>query len=105
MDGFEFLHRLRAGAAAHDDRSLLVLLQLLQWRPELAVQQISELVPVEGTDYVGPFPAELQQTTHFAAGIASASKAPDLAAAFLALLTAPATAPLFTANGLEPATK
>ncbi len=70
---------------------------------ELAVQQISELKPVKGADYVGPFPAELQQTTHFVAGIAGASTARDLAAAFTALLAAPATAPLLAVNGLEPA--
>lgn len=70
---------------------------------ELAVQQISELVPVKGADFVGPFPAELQQTSEFAAGIASASDARELAAALIALLAAPASAPLYTASGLEPA--
>lgn len=70
---------------------------------ELAVQQISELVPVKGADFVGPFPPELQQTTEFGAGVASASKAREQAAAFIALMAAPATAPLFTASGLEPA--
>ncbi len=70
---------------------------------EMAVQQISELVPVKGTDLVGPFPPDLQQTSEFAAGIASASGARDLATAFIALLAAPASAPLYIANGLKPA--
>lgn len=70
---------------------------------DMAVQQISELVPVKGADFVGPFPPELQQTTDFAAGIASASGARALAAAFIALLAAPASAPLYVASGLEPA--
>lgn len=70
---------------------------------ELAVQQISELVPVQGADFVGPFPPELQHTTEFAAGVAAASDAREPAAAFIALLAAPASAPLFTAKGLEPA--
>lgn len=69
---------------------------------ELAVQQISELVPVAGTDFVGPFPPELQLTTTFAAGVAAASALRDAATAFLGLLTAPDTAPLYDANGLEP---
>jgi molybdate transport system substrate-binding protein len=72
---------------------------------ELAVQQISELKPVQGTDFVGPFPPELQHVTEFGAGVASASKARDKAMAFIALLAAPASAPLFTANGLEPTVK
>ncbi len=70
---------------------------------ELAVQQISELVPVKGADFVGPFPAELQHVSEFAAGISAASTAPDLAKAFVALLAAPSTASLLKASGLEPA--
>ncbi|HEX5506887.1 MAG TPA: substrate-binding domain-containing protein, partial [Pseudolabrys sp.] len=42
---------------------------------EMAVQQISELLPVAGAGYVGPFPAELQHYTDFAGGIAAASQA------------------------------
>lgn len=72
---------------------------------ELAVQQISELVPVQRADFVGPFPPELQHETVFAAGVASASPARATAEAFITLLAAPATAPLYTANGLEPAAK
>jgi molybdate transport system substrate-binding protein len=68
---------------------------------ELAVQQISELVPVAGSDFVGPFPPELQVTTTFAAGIGSASALRDPAAGFIRLLRAPNAAPLYAANGLE----
>jgi molybdate transport system substrate-binding protein len=69
---------------------------------ELAVQQISEIVPVAGAELVGPFPAELQVTTTFAAGIAAASRLRDQAAAFIVLLASPGTAPLYMAKGLEP---
>lgn len=72
---------------------------------EMAVQQISELVPVKGADFVGPFPPDLQQTSEFAAGIASASEARALAEAFIALMAAPANAPLYTASGLKPAAR
>ena len=72
---------------------------------ELAVQQISELVPVKGADFVGPFPPELQHETVFAAGVAIASDAHELAEAFIALLAAPANAPLFIASGLDPASR
>ena len=70
---------------------------------ELAVQQISELVPVKGADYVGPFPPEFQHVSEFAAAIGTTSEAPDLAEALIALLAAPATAPLLKRSGLEPA--
>ncbi len=69
---------------------------------ELAIQQISEIVPVAGAELVGPFPPELQVITTFAAGIAAASGRHDSAAAFIALLASSDAAPLYEANGLEP---
>jgi molybdate transport system substrate-binding protein len=69
---------------------------------ELAVQQVPELVPVKGADFVGPFPGELQVYTVFAAGVAAASQHRDAAQAFIAALAAPSAAPLFKAKGLEP---
>jgi molybdate transport system substrate-binding protein len=68
---------------------------------ELAVQQISELKPVQGTDFVGPLPPDLQVYTTFTAGIAAGCNAQAEAARFIAMLTAPAAAPLITASGLE----
>jgi molybdate transport system substrate-binding protein len=69
---------------------------------EMAVQQISELLPVTGADYAGPLPAELQLYTMFSAGVGSACKHRDAAQAFIDILTTPAAAPLFKAKGLEP---
>jgi molybdate transport system substrate-binding protein len=69
---------------------------------EMAVQQISELLPVRGAQFVGPFPPELQQYTVFAAGVSAASGNREAAEAFIATLTAPAATALFKANGLEP---
>jgi molybdate transport system substrate-binding protein len=36
----------------------------------IGFQQISELLPVKGIDYVGPLPSEVQRVTVFSAGIA-----------------------------------
>jgi molybdate transport system substrate-binding protein len=69
---------------------------------EMAVQQISELMPVRGADFVGPFPPDLQHYTVFAAGVSAASSNPDTAKAFVRTLTTPVAAALFKANGLEP---
>jgi molybdate transport system substrate-binding protein len=69
---------------------------------ELAVQQVPELLPVKGAEFVGPFPAELQVYTVFAAGVAAASKHRETAQAFIDALAAPAAAALFKAKGLEP---
>jgi molybdate transport system substrate-binding protein len=69
---------------------------------DMAVQQIAELLPVTGAQYVGPFPPELQLYSEFAAGVASASKHREAAKAFIATLTTPEAIALFTAAGLEP---
>jgi molybdate transport system substrate-binding protein len=69
---------------------------------EMAVQQIPELLPVAGVDFVGPLPMELQLYTIFSAGIGSACKKLEAAKAFVNSLTAPSAVLLFQAKGLEP---
>ena len=69
---------------------------------EMAVQQISELLPVTGTQFVGPFPPELQLYTVFSAGVGTNTKDRGAAEAFVNSITAPSAVPLFKAKGLEP---
>jgi molybdate transport system substrate-binding protein len=69
---------------------------------EMAVQQIPELLPVKGVQYVGPLPGELQLWTVFAAGIGSAANDPAAAKTFIGALVAPSAVALFRAKGLEP---
>jgi molybdate transport system substrate-binding protein len=69
---------------------------------EIGFQQISELLPVPGIDYVGPLPAGIQQTSVFAAGVHSVAKEPDAARALIKFLTAPAAVPVIRKRGLEP---
>jgi len=69
---------------------------------EMAVQQIPELLPVKGVQYVGPLPGELQLWTVFAAGIGTLANNPAAAKAFIDALVTPSTAALFKAKGLEP---
>ena len=69
---------------------------------ELGFQQISELLPVPGIDYIGPLPPGAQRVTVFAAGVASAAKAPDAARALIAFLASPAAAAGIRNSGLEP---
>jgi molybdate transport system substrate-binding protein len=70
---------------------------------EIGFQQVSELLPVPGIDFVGPLPPEMQHYTVFAAGIAAHARAPDGARALVAFLRAPAAAPLIRQSGMEPA--
>ena len=68
---------------------------------ELAVQQIPELLPVEGVDFAGPLPDALQLYTTFSAGVGAAAADRAAALAFVEALAAPSAAPLFKAKGLE----
>jgi molybdate transport system substrate-binding protein len=69
---------------------------------ELAVQQIPELLPVDGVDFAGPLPEELQLYTVFSAGVSATCATKEAAKAFIDGLAAPAVASLFKAKGLEP---
>ena len=69
---------------------------------ELAVQQISELLPVEGIDVVGPFPPELQLVTLFTVGVSARSPNPDAAKALITYFTTPAAFDVIKAKGMEP---
>jgi molybdate transport system substrate-binding protein len=69
----------------------------------MAVQQVSELLPVKEAHYVGPFPEALQLYTMFSAGIGTASKSRRAAERLLAALQTPAAVALFKAKGLDPA--
>jgi molybdate transport system substrate-binding protein len=69
---------------------------------EIGFQQLSELLPIEGIDIVGPLPAELQRVTVFSAGLAANAKEPDAAKALIACLAGPAAASAISKSGLDP---
>jgi molybdate transport system substrate-binding protein len=69
---------------------------------ELGFQQVSELLPIAGVDYVGPLPPEAQRVTVFSAGIATGAKEPEAAKALIKFFTSPAAGPVITKTGLEP---
>jgi molybdate transport system substrate-binding protein len=51
---------------------------------DIGFQQISELLPIKGIDYVGPLPADVQRMTLFSGGVAASSKNPEGARAVIA---------------------
>ena len=67
---------------------------------DIAIQQISELMSVDGIDIAGPFPAELQTVSTFDAAIFTEAKNSEGASAFLAALTSPAAAKAYAGGGL-----
>jgi molybdate transport system substrate-binding protein len=69
---------------------------------EIGFTQVSELLAVEGIDYAGPLPADVQHITVFSAGIHAAAPAPDAAKALLEFLTSPQAAAAIRHSGMEP---
>jgi molybdate transport system substrate-binding protein len=69
---------------------------------EIGFQQISELLPIQGIDFVGPLPAEVQRITLFSAGVPSRSTSGDTAKLFIRFIASPDSAPAIAKSGLEP---
>jgi molybdate transport system substrate-binding protein len=67
---------------------------------DLAVQQISELMSIDGIDVVGPFPEPYQKHTDFSAAIFTDSDAPELAEEFLDHLSDETAAEVYGRSGL-----
>ena len=71
---------------------------------EISMAQISEILPVQGAELAGPLPADLQLTTVYETGIATATKDQAAAKAFITFLRSRAAAAVIKAKGMEPAT-
>lgn len=71
---------------------------------DLAVQQISELMSIDGIDVVGPFPEPYQKHTDFSAAIFTDSDAPEIAEEFLDHLSDETAAEVYSRSGLLPRT-
>jgi molybdate transport system substrate-binding protein len=69
---------------------------------ELAVQQVSELLPVAGVELVGPFPPELQLITLFSAGMSTTSQNREAAQALIRFFADPDAVRVIKAKGMEP---
>ncbi|HZO45985.1 MAG TPA: substrate-binding domain-containing protein [Xanthobacteraceae bacterium] len=76
---------------------------LARGEAEIALQQISELLPIAGIKVIAPLPAEVQLTTIFSAGIFTAAVEPRAARMLIEQLTTNAARPLYIDKGLEPA--
>jgi len=68
---------------------------------EIAVHQISEIIPVKGVVLVGPLPAEIQSYTVYAAGLGTAARDSAAAKALVAHLAAVEAIPTLTARGMD----
>jgi len=68
----------------------------------IGFQQVSEIATFPGVDFVGPLPAEVQQTTVFSSAIISGAKQAEAAKQWVKFLTTPQAAAAFKKRGMEP---
>ncbi len=68
---------------------------------EIGLTQISEILPYEGVELVGPLPREVQLITTYVTAIGTGTSHVDAAASLIKFITAPAAAPALRAKGLD----
>jgi molybdate transport system substrate-binding protein len=68
---------------------------------ELLLTLVSEILPEDGVELVGPLPAEFQSYISFEAALGAHPKDFEAARALVACIAAPAAAPTFAAKGIE----
>ena len=66
------------------------------------MQQINELLPLPGIDFVGPLPNELQTVLVYSTGLPATARQQELAKALVKFLTSEAALPVFKTLGMEP---
>ena len=81
----------------------LVAERVASGEAELGIHQISEILAVPGVTLVGPLPAEIQNYTVYAGGVAAGSHEGEAARGFLAALSGPRGLAVLTEKGMEPA--
>ena len=67
---------------------------------DIAIQQMSEIIPVKGVMLVVPLPAPIQLITTYSGALGAAPRDPAATRALLAHLTGPNAPPLLAARGL-----
>ncbi len=68
----------------------------------LGLQQVSELLPIQGIDFIGPLPDAVQKVTVFSAGISTTARQPQAAKELIRYFTSTTAAPVIRKTGLEP---
>ena len=69
---------------------------------EIGVQQITELLPIAGIDFLGPLPDELQTKIGYATARLRTGTQPEAAAALVKFFSSDAALPVMKKMGLEP---
>jgi molybdate transport system substrate-binding protein len=83
-------------------RGIPVATFVVKGEADIAIQQMPELMHVEGVEIVGPLPGDLQNITTFAAGVPNTSTHADAAKALIRFLQSPDSAAVIKKHGLDP---
>ena len=70
---------------------------------EIGVQQIAELLPVAGVDFIGPLPGDLQKSIAYSAGVSAVSRNAEAAKAFAVFFTSEKSVTVLKKKGMDPA--
>jgi molybdate transport system substrate-binding protein len=81
----------------------LVAERLLNDEADLAIHQISEILPVQGVTLVGPLPNAIQNYTTYAGAVSSRAANPEAAQAFLSALGGQQALEILRSKGMTPA--
>lgn len=81
----------------------LVATRLVSGEADLAIHQISEILPVAGVTLVGPLPEAIQNYTTYAGAISGSTSKAQAARDFLATLSGPVAQEVLRTKGMLPA--
>jgi molybdate transport system substrate-binding protein len=70
---------------------------------EMAIQPVSELLPVPGVDFVGTIPAEVQKVNVYASAIVTGSKEAEASKRLIVFLSSAGATTAIKKSGMEPA--
>jgi molybdate transport system substrate-binding protein len=71
---------------------------------EIGFQQLSELLPIQGIDVVGPLPSAIQRLTVYFAGVTTSARDPEAARTLINYFVSPDGIQAIAESGLEPIT-
>jgi len=92
-------HMNRTASMIHSERVASVV---ARGEAELGFQQVSELLPIPGVEFIGELPPEAQKTVLFSAGITNNVSNLNASRDLIAFLASPKAAPTIQKAGLKP---
>ncbi|MGH9679437.1 MAG: molybdate ABC transporter substrate-binding protein [Candidatus Acidiferrales bacterium] len=103
-------HMLEALGIAEAMKAKTILLQgsdltiaaVLDGRADFVMTLVSEMLPVNGLEVLGPLPDEFQHYISFSAAVSANSKNTEAANALIKFLAGPSAVPVIKARGMEP---